>query len=115
MPKRYVGNLIIDIKFNSFTGDYEGYIKTKNWKWKFTELRSPICWTNFSFYGSKAYDTMTKKLLYFASNYTSDNKIDIEDIPDWAPMPEIADEIQSEILQNTDENGQIIISYNSTC
>ncbi len=94
MAKRYIGDAIIEIKYVGYINrrdDYTGKIKVKNITWKFDSLYAPAAGFNFAYDSPQAYDKMAQAAVSFGSYYTTHNRGD--DLPDWAPPPEIADTI----------------------
>lgn len=90
MPKRYIGDAVIDIRYDDRHQDYRGTITAGRHKWKFDGLHEPRMGFG-SVDSPSAYDQMAVSAASFASYYTSDNRGD--DLPEWAPKPSVADAI----------------------
>lgn len=96
MAKRYIGDAVIDIEYTGYIwGDdmYAGSITADGHVWKFSNLNAPRAGFVFAYDSPDAYDKMVESAVSFGSYYTSDNRGD--DLPDWAPPPEVADAIST--------------------
>lgn len=106
MAMRYIGDAVIEIYYDDALDEYHGTISvpSKNAKWRFDGLRAPRIGFNFASDSSEAYDRMAVSAVAFGSYYTTHNRGD--DVPEWAPAPEIADAIEEAVSWASDEKGQ---------
>lgn len=99
MATRYIGDAKITITYRD-RGDYAGTAcvpvgrshKEKRC-WRFDGLRAPAVGfgPGIAYDSPEAYDEMAESAVSFGSYYTTHNRGD--DVPDWAPAPEVADAI----------------------
>lgn len=107
---RYIGRLKVSV--GEYHGGYDGrwyyrgYIQTPSGKkWHFSDLASGV--GGYRGAGGSdspvAYDHAAVSAVSFASYYTTHNRGD--DLPDWAPPAEVADEIENESYAALAEGG----------
>jgi len=97
MARRLCGSLRISIEY-SF-GSYRGNIHIPGvGNWRFADLRPPYRDDPTS---SDAYDRAAEDAVSFGSYYTSDNR-PVDELPEWAPPPHIADAISEEMTHSPD-------------
>ena len=95
MATRYIGGLKIKITYQH-PDTYAGSIYRKADGQRlalFSDLHPPHMGFPFASDSAKAYDEMAGSAVSFLSYYTTHNRGD--DVPDWAPEPEVCDEIDS--------------------
>lgn len=106
MAKRYIGDAVITITYRD-RGDYAGTISVPKEKktWKFDDLHAPGAGLGpgVGYDSPKAYDEMAGSAVAFGGYYTTHNRGD--DVPDWAPKPEVADAIDEATSIVTDDQG----------
>ena len=106
MAKRYIGDAVITITYRD-RGDYAGTISVPKEKktWKFDDLHAPGAGLGpgVGYDSPKAYDEMAGSAVSFGGYYTTHNRGD--DVPDWAPKPEVADAIDEATSIVTDDQG----------
>jgi hypothetical protein len=105
MAKRYIGDAVITIEYVGETpdgrGNYKGTVRVGKHTWRFDELHSGVGGVSSGRgYGypadsPEAYDEMAQSAVSFASYYTTHNRGD--DVPEWAPPPEVADAIDEAV------------------
>lgn len=111
MAVRYIGDAVIRIFYrdgDTYVGSVcvGGSAKSRGRCWKFDDLNAPRGGFGYSFgYDSaEAYDSMAKSAVGFGSYYTTHNRGD--DVPDWAPEPEVADAIEEAVSWAQDDRGE---------
>lgn len=97
MAKRYIGDAVVTIKYHDATStrqdDYRGTVSAGGYSWRFDGLRAAPAGfgPGIGYDSPEAYDEMAKSAVSFGGYYTTHNRGD--DVPDWAPLPEVADAI----------------------
>jgi hypothetical protein len=108
MAKRYIGDAIVTVEYAGESPDgrsqYRGTIRAGGHTWPFSDLGSPVGGFPTGGTSPEAYDKMAASAVSFASYYTTDNRGD--DVPAWAPPPEVADAIAKATEWATDEEGR---------
>lgn len=104
MARRYIGDAIVDIRYDDRHSDYRGSVSAGGRTWKFTDLHEPRIGFGHGVDSPEAYDKMAVSAVGFGSYYTTHNRSD--DVPDWAPNPETADAIDEAVSWATDEAGR---------
>jgi hypothetical protein len=107
MAKRYIGDATVDVRYVGESGgrpQYAGRITLPGGrKWPFKDLGGPMS-------GGGAVDSpttlskMAASAVSFASYYTTHNRGD--DVPDWAPPEDLADDIESATSWAQSDNGE---------
>ncbi len=112
MATRYIGNARITVKFDGYRPphlQYSGRIVVPmgsggKVSWPFSDLGI----SEYSHPGPadspEAFDAAAAAAADFGSYYTTHNRGD--DVPDWAPAPEVADAIEDATAYATDEEGR---------
>src|ERR1700678_2363160 len=103
MAKRYIGDAVITIEYHD-SGDYRGTVRAGNHAWRFDDLHAPAMGFSHAYDSPEAYDKMAGSAASFASYYTTHNRGD--DVPDWAPPPEVADAIEEAVGWAQDDRGE---------
>ena len=103
MAKRYIGDAVITIEYHD-SGDYRGTVRAGNHAWRFDDLHAPRAGFSHAYDSPEAYDKMAGSAVSFASYYTTHNRGD--DVPDWAPPPEVADAIEEAVAGAQDDRGE---------
>ena len=106
MAMRYIGNAVITIKYTGCIcgkDTYTGTISADGNVWHFDTLHAPAAGFCFAYDSPKAYDKMAESAVSFGSYYTTDNRGD--ELPDWAPPPDVADAISSATCWALRDNG----------
>jgi hypothetical protein len=106
MAKRWIGDAVVTIEYageKDGRSQYKGTIKAGDHTWRFADLGSPMGGFRTGSDSPEAYDEMAGAAASFASYYTTHNRGD--DVPDWAPSPEIADAIDEAVSWVQDDKG----------
>jgi|HubBroStandDraft_4_1064222.scaffolds.fasta_scaffold45355_2 hypothetical protein len=106
MAKRWIGDAVVTIEYageKDGRSQYKGTIKAGDHTWRFADLGSPMGGFRTGSDSPEAYDEMAGAAASFASYYTTHNRGD--DVPDWAPSPEIADAIDEAVSWAQDDKG----------
>jgi hypothetical protein len=114
MAKRYIGDAVITIENVGRTDDnranYAGTVRVGKYTWKFDDLASGVGGVSSGRgYGypddsPEAYDKMAGSAVSFASYYSGINRGD--DVPEWAPPPEVADAIEEAVSYAQRDDGE---------
>lgn len=104
MARRYIGDAVIDIRYDDRHNDYRGSVTAEGYTWKFTDLHEPRYGFGHSVDSPEAYDKMAASAVAFGSYYTTHNRGD--DLPEWAPSPSVADAIDNAVSYATNDKGQ---------
>ena len=104
---RYIGDARIVLYYVGTTadgrGDYEGVVHLPSGsKWKFSDLHSGA-WGFPAHDSPEAFDKMADSAVGFGGYYTNFNRG--EDVPDWAPSADLADEIEAATSWASDDQG----------
>lgn len=104
MAIRYIGDATVRIKYRD-RGDYTGTISAGGHTWHFDELHAPRVGfgPGIAYDSSEAYDEMAGSAVTFGSYYTTYDRGD--DVPEWAPEPEVADAIDEATSWAMDDQG----------
>ena len=113
MARRYSGTLRINVRFadnvdNAGRGEYAGSISVplddgKRRTWKFNKL-FVHCAPGRSYDHPDTFDRAAEFAIGFASYYTTENRGDEDELPDWVPAPEVADAIDTKRLYPLDND-----------
>ena len=100
MATRYIGDAVIRITYRG--GDtYIGSVCVGKKCWRFDDLNAArVGFGDHAYDSPEAYDKMAASAVSFGSYYTSTNRGD--EVPDWAPSPEVADAIDEAISWTQD-------------
>lgn len=115
MPKRFIGDAVVEIRYSghiSGRDEYAGSVRAGHCVWKFDSLYAPPAGFNFGYDSPQAYDRMAEAAISFGSYYTSRNRKD--DVPSWAPPPELADIIDEATQYAWCETGHYMVSRTPT-
>jgi len=120
MARRYIGNAVIEIEYKGGPRDeYVGTItiptqsgRDRPVRWQFDGLFAlQAGFGRHGFDSPEAYDQMAASAVSFGSYYTSHNRGD--DVPAWAPSPEVADAIDEATSFALDDQGNATVSRKS--
>ncbi len=104
MARRYIGDAIVDIRYDDRHSDYRGSVKAGGRTWKFTDLHEPRYGFGHGVDTPEAYDKMAASAVAFGSYYTTHNRGG--DTPEWAPSPSVADAIDDAVSYVINDKGQ---------
>jgi hypothetical protein len=111
MPKRFIGDAVVEIRYIGHIAgrdEYVGNVRAGCCVWKFDSLYAPSAGFSFGYDSPQAYDHMAEAAISFGAYYTSRNRGD--DVPSWAPPPELADIIDEATLHALCETGDYRVS-----
>ena len=111
MAKRYIGDAVVTIEYGD-DGAYHGNVRFGQYVWKFGDLHAPRMGFRFAYDSPEAYDEMAQNAVSFGSYYTTHNRGD--DVPDWAPPPEVADAIEEAVGYAQRDDGTYEVKRSQT-
>lgn len=111
--RRYIGDAVITLEIeHEGMGprvEYKGTIRAGGYSWRFDKLSVPIF--NKGSDSPEAFDEAAASAAGFGSYYTTYNRGD--DVPDWAPSPEVADAIDEAVSFATNDQGSYFVRRKS--
>lgn len=103
MAKRYIGDLEIEIKFNSQKNWYQGTVIGSQYRWHFNDLHlSPSDWMRLPVDSDEAFDLVASAAVSFGTYYTTGNRDYVQTI---YPSAAGADMLEAESQFAIDEQG----------
>jgi hypothetical protein len=107
MATRFIGDARITIRFDGYSPPrmyYSGRVTVGRVAWEFDDIGLSEYVHKGAADSPEAFDAVAAAAVSFGSYWTTHNRGD--DVPEWAPTPEVADAISDAVGMAQDEEGR---------